>query len=69
MHEKQTPPSQPSTLAAQSPIFPGEYSQFSPSFAHTVAGFWGDPSLEVLAGGHATRHNANIVNPTRLFIA
>jgi hypothetical protein len=68
MQEKQMPPSQPSGFAVQSPIFPGEYSQFSPSFAHTLAGFWGEPSLDVLAGVHATIHNARIASPAVLFI-
>lgn len=69
MHEKHPAPSQPSTFAVHSPIFPGEYSQFCPSFVHTLAGFCGDPSLELLAGGHATSQTARNASPAALFMA
>jgi hypothetical protein len=39
---------------------PGEYSQFCPALVHTPLGLSGDPSLELLAGGHATRNNTRM---------
>jgi hypothetical protein len=69
MHEKQRAPSQPSIFAVHNPIFPGEYSQFCPSLAHTLVGFCGEPSVELLAGGHATSHAVRTPNAARLFIA
>lgn len=60
MHERHRPPSQPSALAVQSPIFPGEYSQFCPSLVQAAAGFCGEPSLVLLAGGHAARASVTV---------
>lgn len=68
MHERHEPPSQPSARDVQSPIFPGEYSQFCPALVHAAAGFCGDPSLDVLAGGHAVIDRATMATPVLLFI-
>ena len=60
MHEKHEPPSQPSAREVHRPIFPGEYSQFCPSFVHALAGFCGDPSLAVLIGVHAASESTSM---------
>jgi hypothetical protein len=45
----------------QSPIFPGEYSQFCPSLVHVVVGFCDEPSTELPAEGHPTRARKKMI--------
>jgi hypothetical protein len=57
----------PSGLAVQSPIFPGEYSQFWPSFVHAPIGFAGELSVDVPDGGQPRRASVRIDGRTMCF--
>jgi hypothetical protein len=67
MHVRQRLLSHPSAFAVHSPIFPGEYSQFCPSFVHVLVGFCGEASFESPVGGQPATQSKMIASRTVLF--